>query len=132
MDHEFSTRFLEPGQLGWNWLSIQMDDGVDLMLYQMRRDNGTTDPYSSGSLISEDGELQHLAAADYEMTPVETWESPATSKAPQGHEWGEAQTGGQGGEAPAEPQMHLARQEPRPPKNDLELCYLIPFGRLLG
>ena len=38
MDHEFSTSFLETGQLGWDWLAIQLDNDVDLMLYRMRRD----------------------------------------------------------------------------------------------
>ena len=56
MDHEFSTSFLEPGQLGWDWFAIQLDNGVDLMLYRMRREDGTTDPFSSGSLVDKDGQ----------------------------------------------------------------------------
>lgn len=78
MDHEFSTSFLEPGQLGWDWMAIQLDSGEDLMLYRMRRTDGTTDPYSSGSLISQSGACRHLAATDYTMTPLETWKSPHT------------------------------------------------------
>jgi predicted secreted hydrolase len=41
MDHEFGTSFLEAGQIGWDWLSIQLDDGRDLMLYQFRRQDGS-------------------------------------------------------------------------------------------
>ena len=37
MDHEFGSSFLEPAQAGWDWFSIQLDDGTDLMLYTMRR-----------------------------------------------------------------------------------------------
>ena len=81
MDHEFSTSFLEPGQLGWDWMAIQLDSGVDLMLYRMRRANGTTDPYSSGSVIGKAGDLRHVTAVDYTMTPSKTWESTQTGAA---------------------------------------------------
>ena len=78
MDHEFSTSFLEPGQLGWDWLAIQLDDGEDLMLYRMRRQDGSTDPFSSGSLVSPAGDLRHLSVNDFAMTPLESWDSPQT------------------------------------------------------
>ncbi len=78
MDHEFSTSFLEPGQLGWDWLAIQLDDGEDLMLYRMRREDGSTDPFSSGSLVSPTGDLRHLSVDDFAMTPLGAWESPQT------------------------------------------------------
>ncbi|MDG1896021.1 MAG: lipocalin-like domain-containing protein [Fuerstiella sp.] len=78
MDHEFSTSFLEPGQLGWDWLSIQLDNGIDLMLYRMRRDDGTTDPFSSGSLVRKDGQVKHLSVTDFRITPLRDWTSSAT------------------------------------------------------
>ena len=78
MDHEFSTSFLETGQLGWDWFAIQLDNGVDLMLYRMRREDGTTDPFSSGSVIGQAGELKHLSVADYTLTPLQNWESTKT------------------------------------------------------
>ena len=78
MDHEFSTSFLEPGQIGWDWFSIQLDDEVELMVYRMRRDDGTADPFSSGSFIRADGQLSHLSKDDYELTPVKSWISEAT------------------------------------------------------
>ena len=69
MDHEFGTSFLEPGQRGWDWLSIQLGDGRDLMLYQLRRSDGTRDPRSSGTLIGADGRTTHLAAGDFSLAP---------------------------------------------------------------
>ena len=51
MDHEFGTSFLEPEQRGWDWLSIQLSDNRELMLYQLRRADGTRDPRSSGTLV---------------------------------------------------------------------------------
>ena len=69
MDHEFGTSFLEPGQRGWDWLSIQLADGRDLMLYQLRRSDGSRDPRSSGTVVGADGRTTHLAAGDFSLTP---------------------------------------------------------------
>jgi predicted secreted hydrolase len=69
MDHEFGTSFLEPGQRGWDWLSIQLSDGRELMLYQFRRDDGSRDPRSSGTLVNTDGSTKHLGVADFALTP---------------------------------------------------------------
>jgi predicted secreted hydrolase len=70
MDHEFGTSFLEPGQLGWDWLSIQLNDGRELMLYQLRRGDGSRDPHSSGTLIGADGRTTHLAVGDFSLAPA--------------------------------------------------------------
>ena len=70
MDHEFGTSFLEPGQQGWDWLSIQLADGRDLMLYQLRRGDGSRDPRSSGTLVSVDGRATHLAVDDFTLAPA--------------------------------------------------------------
>ena len=67
MDHEFGTSFLEPEQQGWDWLSIQLDDRRELMLYQLRRADGSRDPRSSGTLVEADGRTRHLTAADFTL-----------------------------------------------------------------
>jgi len=69
MDHEFGTSMLEPSQQGWDWFSIQLDDGSELMLYRLRRADGTVDPRSSGTLAKADGSRMHLSAADFTLTP---------------------------------------------------------------
>ncbi len=69
MDHEFGTSFLEPGQRGWDWLSIQLADGRELMLYQLRRDDGSRDPRSSGTLVGVDGSTRHLTVSQFSLTP---------------------------------------------------------------
>ena len=78
MDHEFSTSFLEEGQIGWDWFAIQLDNGKELMLYQMRRTDGSRDPFSSGTFVRENGESQHLSARDFRISPAGTWRSPQT------------------------------------------------------
>jgi predicted secreted hydrolase len=46
------------------------------MVFQIRRDDGSIDPYSSGSIIGADGSLEHLTASDFEIEVLETWKSP--------------------------------------------------------
>ena len=65
MDREFGTSFLEPGQQGWDWLSLQLSDGRELMIYQLRRSDGSRDPRSSGTLTDAAGRATHLASADF-------------------------------------------------------------------
>jgi predicted secreted hydrolase len=67
MDHEFGTSFLEPEQQGWDWLSIQLADGRDLMLYQLRRADGSRDPRSSGTIVDRQGRSKNLVAADFTL-----------------------------------------------------------------
>lgn len=72
MDREWSTSALEPGQAGWDWFSIQLDDGTDLMLYRMRRGDGSADPASAGSLAGPSG-TRPLGVADFQLTPRGEW-----------------------------------------------------------
>jgi predicted secreted hydrolase len=78
MDHEFSTSALAPRQVGWDWFALQLDDGSDLMIFQIRRTDGTVDPFSSGALVGPGGEKQHLSLDDFEIDIASTWRSPHT------------------------------------------------------
>ena len=80
MDHEFGTSFLEPAQAGWDWFSIQLDDGVDLMVFDLRRTDGTRDRQSSGTLLTAAGAAS-LAADDFRLVPGRRWTSPASGAA---------------------------------------------------
>ncbi len=77
-DHEWSTSSLGTGQVGWDWFSIQLDDGSALMAFQLRREDDSIDPYSSGTFVAPDGTARHLAAGDVEIRSQDTWRSPKT------------------------------------------------------
>jgi predicted secreted hydrolase len=76
MDHEFSTNALSIGQIGWDWFSVQLEDSTELMVYQIRREDGTVDPYSSGTYISQVGASTALNRNDFTIEVLDTWESP--------------------------------------------------------
>jgi predicted secreted hydrolase len=82
IDHEFFSDSMATNETGWDWLSIQLGDGTELMLYRLRHTDGSIDPYSSGSYVDASGRSQFLSAKDFTMTPgAETWTSPATNAA---------------------------------------------------
>ncbi|WP_218830512.1 lipocalin-like domain-containing protein [Rubrivirga marina] len=77
LDREWSTSALGPNQVGWDWFALHLDDGRDLMLYQLRQSDGTKDPLSEGSLVAPDGAKTRLDAGEFVLEPLATWESPA-------------------------------------------------------
>ncbi len=76
MDHEFSTSALAPGDVGWDWFALQLSDGSELMVYTLREADGSSDPYSSGTLVAPDGSVQHLTREDFTLKVESTWRSP--------------------------------------------------------
>lgn len=75
-DHEYSTSALSPGAIGWDWFSLQFDNGTSLMFFQIRREDGTLEQFSSGTFIDANGNTTHLDRADWELIVTDTWTSP--------------------------------------------------------
>ena len=73
MDHEFFTHQMATNQQGWDWFSLQFDDGSELMLYRLRRKDGSTDPYSAGTYVDAQGRATHLGLADFSLSPGKLW-----------------------------------------------------------
>ncbi|MGC8485501.1 MAG: lipocalin-like domain-containing protein [Candidatus Baltobacteraceae bacterium] len=78
MDHEYGSDELSVGQVGWDWFSIQLHDGRELMLYRLRERDGATTPQSSGTLVSRSGRPTYLPLRDFHITPTGYWRSPHT------------------------------------------------------
>jgi predicted secreted hydrolase len=79
MDHEFSTSALSIDQVGWDWFSFQLNDGSELMLFQIRQQDGSIDPYSSGTLVHPDGTAKGLSKDDFSVQVQSSWISPRSS-----------------------------------------------------
>ncbi|MCW8858289.1 MAG: carotenoid 1,2-hydratase, partial [Deltaproteobacteria bacterium] len=76
LDREWSTSALGKNQLGWDWFSLQLSDGRELMYYQLRLRDGSADPLSSGVLVAADGSSQRLRASDLQIEVLDHWRSP--------------------------------------------------------
>jgi len=82
LDREWSTSMLAESQAGWDWFSLQMDDGSELMFYRLRRKDGSDDPASAGSLIDQQGVSTPLARDAVAIDVLDTWDSPADGRYP--------------------------------------------------
>jgi predicted secreted hydrolase len=78
MDREWGTSALGPALAGWDWLSLQLSDGRDLMLYRLRRKDGSADAFSKGALVLPDGTRIALSVREFEIEPRRWWTSPTT------------------------------------------------------
>lgn len=78
MDHEFGTSFLEKEHVGWDWFSLQLHDGRELMIFQLRRADGSMDPHSSGTLIYANGQTMPIRFGEFSLSPSQPWLSPET------------------------------------------------------
>jgi len=86
MDHEFGSADLSHDVVGWDWFSVQLADNSELMLYRLRQSDGSSDPASSGTVVSPDGKTRHLSAADIHIEANGTWKSQE-SKAMYPNKW---------------------------------------------
>lgn len=77
-DHEYGSNQIDKSQVGWDWFSLQLSDGRELMVFQLRLKNGQTEPLSSGTLIDKSGKSRHLKLADFRLAQLSRWKSPAT------------------------------------------------------
>ncbi len=75
-DHEFGSNQLTPDQVGWDWFSLHLSDGQELMIYFLRRKDGSIEPSSSGTLIKRSGNMIHLNLSDITLEVIDYWKSP--------------------------------------------------------
>jgi predicted secreted hydrolase len=78
MDHEISSSQLEEDQTGWDWVSVQFDDGRELMAYMLRMKAGGYSPYSKMVWIDEKGDLVYQKPGEFKWTPKGYWKSDKT------------------------------------------------------
>jgi len=76
MDHEFGSDYLSDEQAGWDWFAIQLDNGVDLMLYQLRNKDGSVNTHSIGSIVDAEGKLSPIRGSEFKVRNTSTWTSP--------------------------------------------------------
>ncbi|TYP93888.1 putative secreted hydrolase [Fodinibius salinus] len=76
MDHEWSTSALGNRQEGWDWFSIQLSNGYDLMYYQLRNKDGSISKFTTGSLIGPDGQKTTIGPDDVNIEVLDKWKSP--------------------------------------------------------
>lgn len=79
LDREWGTSALGADVVGWDWFALQLQDGRELMLYHLRRADGTPDAHSAGVLVDAQGGATPLALDARSITVTRTWRSPRTA-----------------------------------------------------
>lgn len=77
LDHEWSSEYLAPGAVGWDWTGLNLDDGGALMAFRIRDRDGTP-LWAGGSRRSPGGALRAFTASEVRFEPVRWWSSPRT------------------------------------------------------
>ena len=81
MDHEFFSEGLSADLVGWDWMSAQLEDGTELMLYGLRGPSGQHSRFSSGTFVDTDGAATRLDSSEFSLHPGRLWESDETGAA---------------------------------------------------
>jgi predicted secreted hydrolase len=82
VDREWGSSALSDEQEGWDWYALQLSDGSDLMFYNLRRNDGSQDSYSAGTLTLADGKTVHLSRDDLLVEVLDSWQSPHGGRYP--------------------------------------------------
>jgi predicted secreted hydrolase len=77
LDRELGSSPLAAAQVGWDWWSLRLGDGRDLMLYVLRRADGSAD-HRSATVVEADGAVRLLTPAEWTVEALGTWRSPRT------------------------------------------------------
>jgi predicted secreted hydrolase len=79
LDREWSTTDLGEGAVGWDWYSLQLDDDREIMFFHIRREDGSVEAVSGGTIIYSDGSTRRLALDEVQITKLSTWTSPKSN-----------------------------------------------------
>ena len=77
LDHEWSSRYLPKGAVGWDWTGVNFDDGSALMAFRIRDASGQA-LWAGGTWRGAHGATRTLAPDDIAFTPLAHWRSPRT------------------------------------------------------
>ncbi|MCM8595549.1 lipocalin-like domain-containing protein [Accumulibacter sp.] len=73
-DHEWSTRILGSGAVGWDWIGINLADGGALMAFRLRSASGAT-LHAHAAWRDAAGRLRQFDGPEVVFTPLRNWQS---------------------------------------------------------
>jgi predicted secreted hydrolase len=76
LDREWSTSALSADQSGWDWFSLQFDDGQELMYYRLRDQNGNAHPNSDGNWTDQEAQQRRILPGEIELEEMTSWRAP--------------------------------------------------------
>ena len=77
LDREWSSSYLDPQAVGWDWTGLNLDDGSALMAFQVRDAQGRA-LWGGGSLRAPSGAVTRFEPSDVAFAQRRHWRSPRT------------------------------------------------------
>jgi predicted secreted hydrolase len=74
-DHQWGDLF-KTLEIGWDWFGIQLDGGMDIMLFVIR--DQETGPVAGGTIVDSQGRYETLQPGQFQVTALSQWKSPDT------------------------------------------------------
>ena len=81
MGDDTLPEILSGSQVGWDWFSLQMEDGTEFMCFQLRNDQGVPD-FSWATRVSVEGTPSYLDAELWSLQALDWWRSPSGARYP--------------------------------------------------
>ena len=78
LDHEWSSRLIPQGGVGWDWIGINFDDGSALMAFRIRDANGGA-LWAGGAYRDRQDVSRALVPGDVDFIAQRRWRSPRTA-----------------------------------------------------
>lgn len=81
-DHEWSSSALSADQSGWDWFSLRLSDGTDLMVFRLRDKGDPKEDFYSGTLVRRDGGKTILSTGEIDLRALDHWTSDSGIRYP--------------------------------------------------
>jgi predicted secreted hydrolase len=78
LDHEWSSSALAADQSGWDWFSLQLSGGRDLMVFRLRHRTDAGLDFYSGTYVDASGDPTSLEGERIELKALGHWTSTRT------------------------------------------------------
>jgi predicted secreted hydrolase len=78
LDREFGSQIFPSIVQGWDWFSLRLDNGFDLMIVRVRSQGTDSLAAAYGTLIGPDGTSECLEHGDFRTHSKGNWESPTS------------------------------------------------------
>jgi len=78
LDHEWSSSALQDDQAGWDWFSLQLSNGAELMAFRLRHSDDSERDFYSGTYVAPSGTVRILRDGQIRMEALGYWTSEKT------------------------------------------------------
>ena len=79
-DRQWNCTAIVSKNIGWDWLSIQLDQPQEEFMLNTLRNTATGEGLNNGTFSRANGPSLHLTGPDFTLTPLTYWTSPQSKK----------------------------------------------------